>query len=129
VEAMKRDADGGRGDAEGRRSARWHAGDCSRGEDPVDVQPAQGRVGSVVFAAVFIPGGVDSAKTLAEEAMALLSVNEACKHGTALAVTGVGFALLPTSNGGNAAAKGADGKTDHSQLGCAPEWWCPWLPT
>jgi catalase len=78
-------------------------------------------VGSVLFDAVFIPGGVDSAKALAEEAMAVLFVNEAYKHCTALAVTGAGFALLPTSNGGNAAAKGADGKTDHSG-GRRPSW-------
>jgi hypothetical protein len=37
---------------------------------------------------VFIPGGVDSAKALAEEAMAVLLVNEVYKHCTALAVTG-----------------------------------------
>lgn len=78
-------------------------------------------VGSVLFDAVFIPGGVDSAKALAEEAVAVLFVNEAYKHCTALAVTGAGFALLPTSNGGNAAAKGADGKTDHSG-GRRPSW-------
>jgi len=67
-------------------------------------------VGSVLFDAVFIPGGVDSAKALADEAMAVLFVREAYKHCKALAVTGAGVALLPTSNGGDAAAKGADEK-------------------
>ena len=62
-------------------------------------------VGSVLFDA-----GRDSAKALADDAMAILFVSEAYKHCKALAVTGAGTALLPTNNGGNAAAKGAGAK-------------------
>jgi catalase len=52
-------------------------------------------VGSVLFDAVFVPGGADSAKTLGQDAMAVLFVTEAYKHCKAVAATGAGVALLP----------------------------------
>jgi len=52
-------------------------------------------VGSVLFDAVFVPGGAESAKALARDAMAVLFVNEAYKHCKAVAATGAGVALLP----------------------------------
>jgi catalase len=58
-------------------------------------------VGSVLFDAVFVPGGVESVKTLKSDAMAVLFVNEAYKHCKALAATGEGVGLLPTHNGAN----------------------------
>ena len=64
---------------------------------------------------VFIPGGVESAKALGDEAMAVLFVNEAYKHCKALAATGAGIALLPTGNGGNATAKGAAPRSRRSR--------------
>jgi catalase len=67
-------------------------------------------VGSVLFDAVFVPGGADSVKALADDAMAVLFLNEAYKHCKAIAATGAGSGLLPTSNGGSAAAKGGGAK-------------------
>jgi catalase len=52
-------------------------------------------VGSVLFDAVFVPGGKRSVETLAGEAAALLFVNEAYKHCKAIAATGAGAELLP----------------------------------
>jgi catalase len=56
-------------------------------------------VGSVLFDAVFVPGGMESAKTLKADAMAVLFVNEAYKHCKAIAATGEGTALCPNHNG------------------------------
>jgi catalase len=53
-------------------------------------------VGSVLFDAVFVPGGAHSVKTLGQDAMAVLFVTEAYKHCKALAATGAGVSLLPT---------------------------------
>jgi catalase len=52
-------------------------------------------VGSVLFDAVFIPGGADSVKALAADARAQLFVTEAYKHCKALAATDEGVSLLP----------------------------------
>ena len=51
-------------------------------------------VGSVQFDAVFIPGGIDSAKTLCLNANAVLFVNEAYKHGKAIAAADDGALLI-----------------------------------
>ena len=51
-------------------------------------------VGSVQFDAVFIPGGIDSAKTLCLNAHAVLFVNEAYKHGKAIAAADDGALLI-----------------------------------
>jgi catalase len=56
-------------------------------------------VGSVLFDAVFVPGGVQSVKTLKGDAMAVLFVNEAYKHCKALAATGEGLTMFPRHNG------------------------------
>ena len=53
-------------------------------------------VGSVLFDAVFVPGGADSVKTLGQDARAVLFVTEAYKHCKALAATGAGVSLLLT---------------------------------
>ena len=55
-------------------------------------------VGSVLFDAVFVPGGMESVKALKADAMAVLFVNEAYKHCKALAATGEGVAMLPNHN-------------------------------
>ena len=52
-------------------------------------------VGSVLFDAVFVPGGQASVNALRADAMAVHFVNEAYKHCKAIAVTGAGAALLP----------------------------------
>ena len=62
-------------------------------------------VGSVLFDAVFVPGGTESVKTLKADAMAVLFVNEAYKHCKALAATGEGRALLPNHNGADRAPR------------------------
>jgi catalase len=62
-------------------------------------------VGSVLFDAVFVPGGTESVKTLRADAMAVLFVNEAYKHCKALAATGEGRALLPDHNGADRAPR------------------------
>ena len=56
-------------------------------------------VGSVLFDAVYVPGGAHSVRALKADAMAVLFVNEAYKHCKALAATGEGSALLPNHNG------------------------------
>jgi catalase len=52
-------------------------------------------VGSVLFDAVFVPGGDASAAALSDEGAARLFVAEAYKHCKALAATGAGAGLLP----------------------------------
>ena len=52
-------------------------------------------VGSVLFDAVYVPGGPQSVAALADEAAAVLFVQEAFKHCKALAATGAGAELLP----------------------------------
>ena len=52
-------------------------------------------VGSVLFDAVFIPGGAASVKALKAEAPAVLFVHEAYKHCKAIAASGAGKELLP----------------------------------
>jgi catalase len=52
-------------------------------------------VGSVLFDAVYVPGGPKSVATLAEDAAATLFVREAYKHCKALAATGERVELLP----------------------------------
>ena len=51
-------------------------------------------VGYVQFDAVFIPGGIDSAKTLCQNAHAVLFVNEAYKYGKAIVVADEGALLI-----------------------------------
>jgi catalase len=51
-------------------------------------------VGSVLFDAVFIPGGAASTSALAGDAAAVLVVREAYKHCKAIAATGTGLAIL-----------------------------------
>jgi catalase len=62
------------------------------GEIPVDFSLLT--VGSVLFDAVFIPGGARSTKALALEASAVLFVREAFKHCKAIAASGTGLAVL-----------------------------------
>jgi catalase len=51
--------------------------------------------GSVLFDAVYVPGGAESVKTLGQDGMAVLFVAEAYKHCKALAATGDAVSLLP----------------------------------
>jgi len=51
-------------------------------------------VGSVLFDAVYVPGGDKSAEALAAEASAVLFVREAFKHCKAIAASGAGVGLL-----------------------------------
>ena len=51
-------------------------------------------VGSVLFDAVFIPGGARSTSALAGDATAVLFVREAYKHCKAIAASGTGLALV-----------------------------------
>ncbi len=69
-------------------------------------------VGSVQFDAVFIPGGIDSAKTLCLNAHAVLFVNEAYKHGKAIAAADDGALLISKA----AHSCGADNHT-YSSIG------------
>jgi catalase len=50
--------------------------------------------GSIMYDAVFVPGGRQSATTLSTQGDALHFVNEAFKHGKAIAATGEGITLL-----------------------------------
>jgi len=51
-------------------------------------------VGSVLFDAVFVPGGERSTSGLAADATAVLFVREAYKHCKAIAASGTGLALV-----------------------------------
>jgi len=62
-------------------------------------------VGSVLFDAVFVPGGADSVKTLGQDAMAVLFITEAYKHCKAVAATGAGVSLLPVGKKNGTPAK------------------------
>ena len=64
-------------------------------------------VGSVLFDAVFVPGGDQSAKALADEAAARLFVAEAYKHCKTIAVMGAGAELLPGGVNGQPASRGS----------------------
>ena len=61
----------------------------------VSVDMSLATVGSVLFDAVYVPGGPQSVATLQEDATAVLFVHEAYKHCKALAATGEGAELLP----------------------------------
>jgi catalase len=72
---------------------------------------------SVLFDAVFVPGGDTSVRTLAAEASAILFVREAYKHCKAIAAVGAGIGLLsvadlgdigPADNGRAATAMSGD---------------------
>jgi catalase len=63
-------------------------------------------VGSVLFDAVFVPGGSRSVGALRSDAMAVQFVNEAYKHCKALAATGAGTELFPVE-GASAKPDGA----------------------
>jgi putative intracellular protease/amidase len=71
-------------------------------------------VGSVLFDAVFVPGGSRSVEVLRGDAMAVHFVNEAYKHFKALAATGAGSELLPTegtpAKPEGVRARGGDGR-------------------
>jgi catalase len=62
------------------------------GEVPVDFSLLT--VGSVLFDALFIPGGARSTNALASEASAVLFVRETYKHCKAIAASGTGLAVL-----------------------------------
>lgn len=61
--------------------------------DTVAVDHSFATVGSVLFDAAYIPGGL-SATTLCNNPHAVLFVKEAYKHGKAIALSGEGMALL-----------------------------------
>ena len=61
---------------------------------PVNVDHSLPTVSSVLFDAVFIPGGKSSAAALCADANAVLLVKEAYKHGKAIAASGDGAMLV-----------------------------------
>ena len=61
---------------------------------PVNVDHSLPTVSSVLFDAVFIPGGKSSAAALCADANAVLFVKEAYKHGKAIAASGDGAMLV-----------------------------------
>jgi catalase len=69
--------------------------------------------GSVIYDAVFVPGGKTSAATLAGDGDAIHFVNEAFKHCKALAATGDGVDVLLASN---ITSPAADGTTPEQAL-------------
>ncbi len=64
---------------------------------PVNVDHSLPTVSSVLFDAVFIPGGKASVATLCADANAVLFVKEAYKHGKAIAASGDGAMLVTTA--------------------------------
>ena len=65
---------------------------------------------SVLFDAVFVPGGEKSVEALAGEADALLFVREAYKHCKAIAAVGAGVGLLITAGLGDTGAAEGNGQ-------------------
>jgi catalase len=80
---------------------------ADRAEIPIDFSLLT--VGSVLFDAVFIPGGAASVAALKADSTAVHFVNEAYKHCKALAATGAGSELLPDGPRGAGTGMG-DGK-------------------
>ena len=66
---------------------------------------------SVLFDAVFVPGGDKSAEALARESSAVLFVREAYKHCKAIAAVGAGVDLLGAAGLGDNGAPTGDGRT------------------
>jgi len=69
--------------------------------------------GSVVFDAVYVPGGKESAKSLQQDGDALHFVNEAFKHCKAIGATGEGVDLLLASS---IVAPGTNGTNPEQRL-------------
>lgn len=66
---------------------------CSDGQ-AMQVDHSLATVGSVMFDAVYIPGGARSLEALCKDANAILFVKEAYKHGKAIAATNEGGMLI-----------------------------------
>lgn len=66
---------------------------CSQGE-PLQVDNSLATVGSVMFDAVYVPGGQRSVEALCRDANAVLFVKEAYKHGKGLAASNEGGMLI-----------------------------------
>ena len=77
---------------------------------PIAVDFSLLTVGSVLFDAVFVPGGEASVSALRADAMAVHFLNEAYKHCKAIAATGAGAQLLPAPSEDRVASK--KGKSD-----------------
>lgn len=65
---------------------------------------------SVLFDAVYLPGGIESVKTLLREADAIHFINEAYKHCKTIAATGEGVDLLRASYAGGELQMNEDAK-------------------
>jgi catalase len=65
--------------------------------------------GSVLFDAVYVPGGDRSVEALRADARAVLFVHEAYKHCKAIAATGAGAALLPGESATSSTERGPRG--------------------
>ncbi len=68
--------------------------------------------GSVLFDAVYVPGGEKSVDTLKADAEALHFINEAYKHCKAIAATGAGIELLRASYLGGDTLPGPNAASD-----------------
>lgn len=66
---------------------------CSQGR-PLQIDKSLATVGSVMFDAVYIPGGHRSVEALCRDANAVLFVKEAYKHGKAVAASNEGGMLI-----------------------------------
>lgn len=66
---------------------------CSQGH-PLQIDKSLATVGSVMFDAVYIPGGHRSVEALCKDANAVLFVKEAYKHGKAVAASNEGGMLI-----------------------------------
>jgi len=73
------------------------AGTISSGKHELTVDYRLKTVGSVLFDAVFIPGGAASIETLMSEAAAVLFVNESYMHCKAIAASGEGVDFVKSS--------------------------------
>jgi catalase len=74
--------------------AKYHGIITSTDGQEVEVDKTFVTTGSIIFDAVFIPGGAQSAETLKMQGEAMHFVNEAYKHCKAIAATGEGVDLL-----------------------------------
>ena len=78
---------------------------CSK-NNPTQVDHSLPTVSSVVFDAVFVPGGRASVEVLCQDANALLFVKEAYKHGKAIAASDEGVTLIAKAASAPGAAQG-----------------------
>ena len=110
--AMQKELDPCRRPGEDRGAPTWPAASSRGGGEELVVDFSLLTTASVLFDAVYVPGGAKSVAALKREAKALHFVNEAYMHCKAVAATGAGVDLLAASYLGALQAAGEKAGAD-----------------